>query len=443
MAGVSCGPEGWHGEAADEAGYHDGIMLEILLTGTLVLLAVAIVVCVMLQRRGARLATEHARTHDELAQAKSHNADLLRRNEVLEKTHEHARDTLEAYQKHIDEKLKALTGEALKDSRQQFLQQAAEKLKPVSEALAQLQEAERRRRQDHGTLTEQLRSLAADQQTLRRETGNLVKALRRPEVRGRWGELQMKRLFDLAGLTERFDYDEQAKIDSADGKSLRPDFTIHLPNERVIVVDVKTPLDAYLNATEATEDDQRETLLAEHARQVRAAAENLASKAYWANCPGSPEFVVMFLPAESMLYAAIRHDAELIERAMGNSVIIATPTVVMALLKTVAMGWREQQVAENAGRISETGRELHERLSVMFGHLGNLHKAIGKTNDHFNKLVGSLESNVLPQARRFEQMGAASSRQIKQNLPRIEVTPRPLSAPEAVPASGDAIETES
>lgn len=298
-------------------------------------------------------------------------------------------------------------------------------VKPVRETLekynARLGEVEKARTEGYTALKTQVAALQFDQTRLRDETANLVKALRRPEVRGQWGELQMERLFELAGMTEHVDYDEQAKTESADGPSLRPDFTVHLPNDRVVVVDVKTPFDAYLDATEATDDEEREQLLARHARQVKSAVENLAGKAYWSRCKGSPEFVVMFVPGESMLYAAVQRDPNLIENAMSKNVIIATPTVVMALLKTVHLGWREKSQAENAQRIADLGRELHDRLVKVVADIVTLGKRLDGAVKQYNTVIGSVDARLIPAARKFEDLKADSSRPLPETIEPMEI----------------------
>ncbi len=387
-------------------------MIEIALTISIVLLIVAVVVCIIFKRQNTQLQSEHLATQTELESAKAHNAELITHNEVLQQTHEHDQQRLDEFKKQIDEKFKAMAGDALKDSRDEFLKQANEKLKPVQEALTRLHEAEKLRKQDHGSLTEQLRQLNADQQTLRQETGNLVKALRRPEVRGRWGELQMKRLFDLAGLAERVDYDEQASIDAKDGGKLRPDFTIHLPNDRIIVVDVKTSLDAYLDATAASNDAEREDHLKRHASNVRTAAKGLAAKSYWENCQETPDFVVMFLPAESMLYAAVRHDPDLLEWAMESNVVISTPTIMIALLKTIAMGWREEQITENARVIGEQAAVMHSALCAFAGDYAKVRHHLIQAGQSYSDSASKFNNSVRRAVEKLEELNAKSTKSL-------------------------------
>jgi len=371
------------------------------------------------------------------AELSNMKSEIARAEEREKAAREEAHKALEQ----TKETFKALAGDTLKDSQDQFLKQANEKLAPINKVLDEyrklLRDIEEKRGKAYAEIYEKVGALHESQQSLRSETANLVRALRRPEGRGSWGELQMERLFELAGMTERFDYDAQASVDARDGGKLRPDFTVRLPNERVIVVDVKTPMDAYLDAVEAEDDAKREAMYERHARNVKEMAAKLAQKEYWAACDGSPEFVVMFIPGESMLYAAVQRDPQLIERAMDQQVIIATPTLMMALLKTVALGWQEQAISENAREISDAGRELYDRLRVMFGHMINLQKAIDKTNEHYNKLVGSVERSVLPQARRIDELGAAGSKKAPDALPTVDVHPRLLDVPEAAAESGD------
>ncbi|MBI1367171.1 MAG: DNA recombination protein RmuC [Planctomycetes bacterium] len=356
-----------------------------------------------------------------------------------------ARQQFDEAQKQARDTFKSLASDTLRQTVEDFHKQASKlfeneqkksgtamesMLKPVRESLAEYQkklaEAEHERAKAYGSITAQAAKMTEDQQRLREETANLVKALRRPEVRGRWGELQMHRLFELAGMTEHVDYDAQASVEAAEGGKLRPDFTIRLPNERIIVIDVKTPIDAYLNATEAGSDELRETSMIDHARQVKAQAERLASKSYWDACDGSPEFVVMFVPGEAMLYAAVQKDATLIEWAMAKNVVLATPTIMVPLLKTVAMGWREKSLEENAKKIADLGRELHKRLAVALEHLATLGKRLEKTVETYNDFVGSIDRNVLPCARKFEELEADSSKKLPEGLEPIIEVPRDL-----------------
>lgn len=365
-----------------------------------------------------------ARHEADAANFAQRERDLIAQHEQAE---QRARDTF-----------KALAGDTLQGNSTEFLKQANEKLKPIGELLASYQnrlaEIEEKRDRAYGQLREQVGSLHESQKGLTSETARLVAALRRPEGRGRWGELQMERLFELAGMTERIDFDAQASVAAAGGGKLRPDYTVRLPNDRVIVIDSKAPMDAYLSAVEATDDTEREAHLNRHVEQVRDMARKLGGKEYWAQCDGSPEFVVMYISPETALHAAAQRDPDLIERAMAQQVIIATPTLLMALLKTVALGWREQAISENAKQIAQVGREMYDRLRVMLDHVVTTGSAIDRTNKAYNELVGSIERNVLPQARRFERLDATKSKPAPDDVPRIEVNPRVLDAPEAAAA---------
>jgi len=391
--------------------------------------------CLWLWIERRRLTAERdaaRRDRDETRQqADAMREELVQLREQIKSAQEkqtQAEQMLQKVDAQLKETFKASASDVMQQTNKQFLTLAEERFKPLREMLDKynqsLSKIENARAGAYAELKQQIEYMRHDQQTLRAETANLVKALRRPEMRGRWGELQMQRLFELAGMTEHVDYDEQAKADSGEGRSVRPDFTVHLPNDRVIVVDVKTPFDAYLNATEATDESEREREMDRHARQVRAAADNLATKAYWAACAGSPEFVVMFIPGESMLYAAAQRDRDLIERAMQQNVIIATPTTIMALLKTVHMGWRERSLEDSARHIAELGRELHERLATAVDNITKLGGRIESAVKQYNTLVGSVESRLMPAARKFEDLHADSSKQIPQTIETVDTAVR-------------------
>lgn len=353
-----------------------------------------------------------------------------------------------------------LAGEALRTNSETFLVLARESLgrehavaegvfkereqafgqliEPIRVALAkaetEAQQLERERRETHATLRAQIESLTAGQQQLARETRNLVTALRRPEVRGRWGEITLRRLVELAGLTEHADFTEQAHVESADG-ALRPDLIVHMPDARDLVVDVKTPLDAYLEAFEAASDELRRVALVRHAQQVEARVRELASKSYWAQFERSPEFAVLFLPGDQFLSAALAERPELLDNALKQSVIIATPSTLMALLKSVAYGWRQAQVAENAAQIRDLGQELYRRLASFSGHLGKVGRQLGGAVESYNSAVGSLERLVLPQARRFTELGVTGDAPLA-SLEPVERLARDVKQDPATPEAG-------
>jgi DNA recombination protein RmuC len=272
---------------------------------------------------------------------------------------------------------------------------------------AQVQALERERRDAFSSLRTQIETLAGGQALLSKETRNLVSALRRPEVRGRWGELTLRRLVELAGLSEHCDFSEQLHVVGDEG-ALRPDLVVHMPDARDLVIDAKTPLDAYLSALEAGSDEERQIGLKKHAQQVETRVRELASKTYWAQFERSPEFAVLFLPGDQFLSAALAERPELLESALSQSVIIATPSTLVALLKAVAYGWRQSAVAQNAAQIRDLGQELYRRLSTFNAHLGKMGQRLSAAVESYNAAVGSLERQVMPQARRFHELGVTA-----------------------------------
>ena len=287
----------------------------------------------------------------------------------------------------------------------------AQLVDPLRHALerteAQAQALERERREAFVGLRTQIETLAGAQGQLQRETRNLVTALRRPEVRGRWGELTLRRLVELAGLTEHCDFTEQLQVVGEEG-ALRPDLVVHLPDARDLIIDAKTPLEAYLAALDAASEEERAQSLKRHAQQVETRVRELASKSYWTQFERSPEFAVLFLPGDQFLSAALAERPELLESALAQSVIIATPSTLVALLKAVAYGWRQSAVAQNAAQIRDLGQELYRRLSTFNGHLGRMGQRLATAVEAYNAAVGSLERQVLPQARRFGDLGVTA-----------------------------------
>lgn len=281
-------------------------------------------------------------------------------------------------------------------------------LQPIREALSkterQIGSIEKERAESFGALKASLEAVTLGQQALQKETRTLVNSLRRPEVRGRWGELTLKRLVELAGMTEHCDFTEQLHVRGEEG-GLRPDMVIHMPDNRDLVVDVKTPLDAYLEAIEASTDEIRDAALRRHAQAIGERVRQLGAKSYWAQFERSPDFVILFIPGDQFLTAALAESPSLLEDAIRQDVIIATPTSFVALMKAVAYGWRQTALAENAELIRSLAEDLYRRLGVFAGHLNKLSRNLGNSVDAFNSAVGSLERQVLPGARKFTELG--------------------------------------
>ena len=349
----------------------------------------------------------------------------------------------------LRDSFRALAAESLSTNNEQFLKLAEENLKkfqaearselerkeksietlvkPINDALQktaqQIEALDRERRQTHGAITQHLLSMQETQLQLQGETRNLVNALRKPEVRGRYGELTLKRLAELAGMVEYCDFDEQATT----GDGLRPDMVVRMPDSRELVIDAKTPINAYLDALEANDDAARDAHLVRHVRHIRDQVQKLAAKSYWEQFKHSPDFVVMFLPGEQFLEPALKLAPDLHEDALRQKVVIATPTSLVALLKVVAYGWRQQHLAENAEEIRKLGEDLHKRLAVVADHLDQLGRTLGRSVEHYNKAVGSFERQVIPGARRFPEMGIKSGKDIAP-LDPLEKLPRSVQA---------------
>lgn len=325
------------------------------------------------------------------------------------------------------ENLEKLQGEA-KGELEQRQQAIAALVAPLREALgkvdAEVRRVEVNRQEAYGALTEQVKALLGSQEKLQSETGRLVTALRRPEVRGSWGEIQLKRAVEFAGMVEFVDFRTQESVDAEEGK-LRPDLVVKLPGGKQVVVDSKAPLDAYLAAIEAPNEEARKTALARHARQVRDHLRKLAAKSYWDQFENAPEFVVLFLPGEAIWSAALEQDPQLIEEAFQQSVLIVTPATLVALLKTVYYGWKQETLATNARDISKSAGELYDRLRRFAVHLAGVGKGLTTALEKYNEAVGSFDSRVLPQGRKLEELGATTGEKLAPPAP-VELGPRLL-----------------
>jgi DNA recombination protein RmuC len=440
------------------------VSLSILLVATISAVLVGVVITWLVMRTNSAVLREQALTlertvtlaREELGTASSSNLDLRAEIAGLSSKLQASAELRPAFQ--------ALAADALRNNNESFLQLARTRLEtyqaeakgdlearqqavevlvsPIKESLskvdAQIQRIENDRSNAYGTLTAQVQSLISTQEQLRGETGNLVKALRTPTVRGRWGEIQLKRVVEIAGMLNYCDFEEQVSISTIDGR-LRPDMIVKLPGGKNIVVDAKTPLQAYLDAVETTDDNVRKAKLLEHAQQVRGHMAKLGSKSYFDQFQPAPEFVVMFLPGETFFSAALEQDPGLIEHGVNQGVIPASPTTLISLLKSVSYGWTQEKIAENAQQISELGKELYERLRTFATHLDAVGKGLDRAVECYNKAVGSLESRVLVSARRFPELGAGNLMEMPAPA-QIETTSRTLAlvwAEEEVPTTDE------
>jgi DNA recombination protein RmuC len=439
--------------------------MELGISGVIGLLFGSLLAWLVLRSRTAALEARLSLREKELTAEKARLERLLDDQKALVEARGRLESALELERKTSTEKIellaqaeaqlqnsfKALAADALKNNSLSFVQFAQETLKrfqseakgdldarqqavanlvaPVSESLknmdAQIQQMEIARGQAYGDIKAQVQSLISTQKELQSETGNLVRALRTPNVRGRWGEIQLRRVVEIAGMLPYCDFAEQETVYGDSGR-LRPDLVVKLPGGKHVVVDAKTPLQAFLDAFETTDETARRTCLENHARQVREHINTLSGKKYWEQFDSTPEFVVMFLPGETFFSAALEQDTGLIEHGVLNRVIPASPTTLIALLKAINYGWNQEKLARNAQQISALGKELHDRLRKLAGHITGVGTNLDRAVEAYNQAVGSLENRVLVSARKFSELGASVAKDIPELEP-IETTARALS----------------
>ncbi len=401
-----------------------------------------------------------------LADEKEAKAVALTRFDESLKNVESQRRILEEAQERFKTAFEALSGEALKSNNKAFLDLAAKSMdvllkgaqneigekaneirsivSPLEKTLEryeqQIGELEKTRATAYGSLDNQIKSLISSQQLLEKETGNLVAALRTPHVRGQWGQISLKRVVELSGMSEHCDYNEQVSVKVEESR-LQPDMLIHLPGGKQVVIDSKVSLHAYMDYIEATDETARKAALVKHAQQIRKHMNDLSSKSYWSQFPQAPEFVIMFIPGEPFVSAAVENDPTLIEEGVENRIIISTPTTLIALLRAISYGWRQEQVAKNTQQIADLGRQVYERFSAFLSHLTKTRNSLEQTIFNFNRTVASLEGRVLPSLRKFKDLGTTGADDLPSVEP-IEQSPRQVEAAEGKERERDLLSSE-
>ena len=359
--------------------------------------------------RVQELSVELSKLNERLANAEQRNQDLINDEQRLREAFDSIgvkslRANQEALSKFLSERLKDADSisQAELDKRKQAIEAM---VKPISETLGKT-------REQLTQLDERVKASSVSNESLKEETARLTRALSRPEIRGRYGEIQLRRVAELAGMTDYCDFNEQFSERDGDGNLLRPDMVVTLPNDRVIVVDAKANINAYIEAVNAADDDEREMHMQRFARHTADQVKKLADKKYWALFDRSPEFVVMFVPGDHFIDAALSRNQNLLDDAAQHGVILASPSTLIGLLRAVAVGWREQALSEQAAALFELGKELHDRAATAFEHAGKLGDSIRQSVDRYNKLVGSIDSRMMPTLRRFEDAGAKSTKSL-------------------------------
>ncbi len=378
-------------------------MSTLLVAGLVGVVVGAAIATVVMLIRQTRLASDRARLEAELSAAR---ISLDEQRTVVAQTQSQLRETFGA-----------LSKDALRENRADFAQHAEGLLQPMRETLArvqtQLAQVDNAREGSYREVRSELGILRQSQEHLRQAAEDLTRSLRSPNVRGKWGEVQLKRIIELAGMLEHCDFVEKESATTETGARQTPDLIVKLPGDATIVIDSKVPIDAYLAASSAKDDGTRASHLAAHARQLRDHVRTLGAKEYWKQFQPAPEFVVMYLPLEPLLQAAFEQDGAVLETAANQRVILATPMTLLALLKAVAFGWKQQLLAKNAEDIQQVGRDLYDRLATMVDHLETVGRSIGMAAEGYNRFVGSLEQKVLPGARRFKELGVSSSKELE------------------------------